>query len=246
MNIQEKLFPPNNVYQIWLLLDPDDRAPDTLADTATAAEEEGASVILVGGSFLSHDDFDSRVKLIKSSVSLPVVLFPGSSRQLSAHADGILFMSLLSGRNPQYLIGEQVMAAPIICRMGIKTIPTAYLLIESGSMTSTEYVSNTKPIPRNKPELVVAHAQAAKLFGMQAVYLEAGSGAELPVPVEIIKAVHKSVDIPLIVGGGIRKSDQCIAAAKAGANAIVIGTGVERGGRSFVREMVSALKGIAK
>lgn len=241
MILKRQLFPETEPCGIWLLLDPDERTPGELALVASKAQEAGVSAILIGGSFIANDGFNDAVKTIKASVTLPVILFPGSSRQLSPHADGILFTSLLSGRNPQYLIAEQVAAAPIICSMKLPSIPTAYLLIESGRMTSTEYVSDTKPLPRNKPQLAVAHAQAAMLFGMQAVYLEAGSGADDPVPGEMIRAVVKNVQIPVIVGGGIRKPEHARIAADAGADAIVIGTAVEEHGSAFLSEIHSAI-----
>ncbi len=226
-----------------MLLDPDSLPRRRLIQVATAAQQDGAVAILVGGSFLCKDDFGSVVRALKRAVNLPVVLFPGNSGQLSRYADGILFTSLLSGRNPQYLIGEQVMAAPIIRRMGLEAIPTAYLLIESGRTTSTEFVSDTRPIPRDKPQLVAAHAQAAELFGMKAVYLEAGSGAEQPVPPDVVRAVRKSVSISLIVGGGIASPEAAVTATEAGADVVVVGTAVERGGREIIHRIASAIKG---
>ncbi len=208
---------------------------------AAEAERVGVKAILIGGSFIAHDGFDEAVKAVKGQVRIPVVLFPGSSRQVSKFADGILFMSLLSGRNPQYLIGEQVMAAPIIKRLGLPHLPMAYLLIESGAVTAAEFVSDTRPIPRTKPKFAVAHAMAAELFGMQAVYLEAGSGAKLPVPEEMIRMVVKSVAIPIIVGGGITTPELAAKAAKAGARAIVVGTAVEENGVGVLGEMVKAV-----
>ncbi len=242
MNLYEKIFPKDKNAGVWILADPDGHSLDTVVENVRIAEREGAAVILAGGSLLRDADFDHAVKTIKSSTSLPVVLFPGSSRQVSAHADGILFTSLLSGRNPQYLIGEQVMAAPVIMSIGLEAVPTAYLLIESGSVTSAQYISNTSPIPRNKPEIAVAHAQAAYLFGMKAVYLEAGSGAGNPVPPEMVAAVAKHVPIPVIAGGGIRSPEQALAALKAGAKAIVVGTAVEEGGGKFIRELMIEIR----
>lgn len=226
---------------IWLLLDPDAQSPEELARTAAEGEAAGVKVILIGGSFIEHDGFDEAVKSVKRQVRIPVVLFPGGSRQISRHADGVLFMSLLSGRNPQYLIGEQVMAAPLIKRFGLPVLPMAYLLIESGAVTSAEFVSDTKPIPRDKPKFAAAHAMAAELFGMQAVYLEAGSGAKLPVPAEMIRMVSKSVEIPVIVGGGITSPELAAIAEKAGAKAIVVGTAVEKTGVGILAEIVKAV-----
>jgi len=233
-----KLFPPGASPAIWLLLDPDHDSPESLGETAAKGEEAGVRVILVGGSFIGDDGFDDAVKAIKKRVKIPVVLFPGGSRQVSRYADGILFMSLLSGRNPQYLIGEQVMSAPLIKRFQLPTLPMAYLLVESGIVTSAEFVSDTKPIPRDKPKFAAAHAMAAELFGMQAVYLEAGSGAKLAVPEEMIRMTSVSVSIPIIVGGGITTPELAAKAAAAGAKAIVVGTAVERDGVEVLKEMV--------
>ncbi len=243
-NLFKNLFPLASPPGLWLLLDPDDQTSEELASVAVEAQEAGVRIILIGGSFITHDGFDEAVKAVKAAVNLPVVIFPGNCRQLSRHADGILFTSLLSGRNPQYLISEQVIAAPVVCRIKLSSIPTAYLLVESGKTTSIEYVSDTKPLPRNKPQLAVAHAQAAMLFGMQAVYLEAGSGADNPVPQEMIKAVVSNVSIPVIVGGGIRNPDQARQAGEAGAKAVVVGTAVEKQGTGLLKEMNSALKEI--
>ncbi len=240
-NLTEVLFSQRTKTAVWVLLDPDSLATEKITQNVKSAEQGGASVFLVGGSFVSHDQFDKFVAAIKGVTELPVILFPGSSRQLSSHADGILFTSLLSGRNPQYLIGEQVMAAPRVIAMKLPAMPTAYLLIESGRTTSAQFVSNTMPIPHDKPALAVAHAQAAQLFGMQAVYLEAGSGAQYPVPPAIIKKVAESTSIPLIVGGGIRSTSEAVAASEAGAKAIVIGTAVEDRGGGFVKQIANAI-----
>lgn len=241
MSLYDRLFPDDGTTKLWVLIDPDKAPIDNLVEVARSAEDQGAGATLIGGSFLVIDSFDEVVRSIKSATSLPVVIFPGGHQQLSPHADGILFMSLLSGRNPQYLIGEQVRAAPLVRKMGLEAVPTAYLLIESGGMTSAQFVSNTHPIPRDKPMLVAAHAMAAELFGMKAVYLEAGSGAVSPVPSEVIAAVRKSIGIPIIAGGGITTPEQVVEAAKAGARAVVVGTAIEQNGGGIIRELVGVL-----
>ncbi len=241
MNLRDILFPSSEPCQVWLLLDPDAQSSAGLADVAAEGEAAGAKAILIGGSFIVLDCFDEAVKAVKERVKIPVVLFPGSARQISAHADGLLFTSLLSGRNPQFLISEQVQAAPLVKHLGLAVLPTAYLLVESGTVTSIEFISDTKPLPRHKPSLAVAHAIAAELLGMQAVYLEAGSGGLLPVPEEMIKAVVKSVSIPVIVGGGITGVEAASRAAAAGARAIVIGTAVERTGVGIIRDIVKCI-----
>lgn len=240
-DLYQRLFRDGGKASLWLLLDPENDSPKALAETASSAERSGVAAILIGGSFIARDGFDDVVQAVRRQVRIPVVLFPGGSRQVSRHADGILFISLLSGRNPQYLIGEQVMAAPLIKRLGLPTLPTAYLLIESGGVTSAEFVSDTRPIPRAKPELAAAHAMAAELFGMRAVYLEAGSGAKLPVPEEMIRAVVQGVSIPVITGGGITTPELAAGAASAGARAVVVGTAVEKEGAGILGEMVKAV-----
>jgi len=246
LKLVERLLPSDGRTRLWVLLDPDSIPPAKVSDTAKSAEAGGADAILVGGSFLIHDRFDDLIQALKDATSLPVIIFPGSSRQISGFADGILFTSLLSGRNPQYLIGEQIQAAPIIKRLGLEVISTAYLLIESGTTTSAQFVSDTHPIPRDKPMLVAAHAQAAELFGMEAVYLEAGSGAAMPVPPEIVKVVADNTSLPVIVGGGINTVESASQAARAGARAVVIGTAVEREGSGIIKLMASAIKGLPR
>ncbi|MDP8241276.1 MAG: geranylgeranylglyceryl/heptaprenylglyceryl phosphate synthase [Candidatus Hatepunaea meridiana] len=241
MSLYRRLFPEDNQTRLWVLIDPDKAPHNELVKVAMNAEEGGASAILIGGSLLFNDAFDQVVQSIKRDVNIPVILFPGSSRQISRYADGILFMSLLSGRNPQFLIGEQVQAAPIISSIGLPAISTAYLLIESGTTTSAEFVSNTRPIPRTKPLIAAAHAQAAELLGMKVIYLEAGSGAKMPVPPEMVKVVSQSVSIPVIVGGGIINSEGAKTAAKNGARVIVVGTAIEEKGSKVISEIAAAL-----
>jgi phosphoglycerol geranylgeranyltransferase len=211
-----------------VLLDPDHRSVAELTDMARECESQGADGFLIGGSLLFSDHFDELVRSIKEVVNVPVVLFPGSSRQLSRHADAVLFMSLISGRNPQTLIGEQVMAAPLIHSLGLETIPMGYMLIESGNVTAAQFMSNTSPIPREKPQIAVAHGLAGQYLGMKLLYLEAGSGAEKSVPEEMIHAVAHHVSIPLIVGGGIRTPENAAAKVKAGASFVVTGNILEK------------------
>ncbi len=211
-----------------VLLDPD-RAPYIkLAEQVKSCEDAGVDGILVGTSLMMGNGFHDAVSAISEAVSIPVIIFPGEKSQVDGDADAILFLSLLSGRNPELIIGEQVKSAPQIKAMGLEAIATAYLLIESGRMTSVEYMSNTKPIPAEKSEIALAHAVAAEIFGMKFVYLEAGSGAERPVPDEMVKTVSSGVDIPVIVGGGIRTPETVSAKVAAGASFIVVGNHLER------------------
>ncbi|MCK5146967.1 geranylgeranylglyceryl/heptaprenylglyceryl phosphate synthase [bacterium] len=225
-----------------VLLDPDKGTPEELGKTGMRCQESGVDGLLMGGSLMAADGLDDYVSTLKKCCDLPVFLFPGGSYQLSKYADGLLFLSLLSGRNPQYLIGEQVIAAPRIKAMGLKTVATAYLLIESGATTSVGFISNTQPIPRDKADLAVAHALAAEMLGFTCIYLEAGSGARQCVPEKMIGAVRKHVDLPLIVGGGIRTPEEASACARAGADFIVTGTIIEEtDDNNFLRQLTDSI-----
>jgi phosphoglycerol geranylgeranyltransferase len=208
----------------WVLLDPDDYSPAEGRILARGAAENGADAVLVGGSLMNTSYFDEFVSEVQADISLPVILFPGDASQVSSHADALLFLTLVSGRNPNFLIGEQVKGAPGIKNAGIEPIATAYMLIESGNTTSVEFMSNTKPIPRNKPDIAGVHALAAQYMGQKLIYLEAGSGAVSSVPAEIISAVKSQVDVPVIVGGGIRTEKDVHQKLSAGADIIVTGT----------------------
>lgn len=214
-----------------LLLDPDDLAIDAVPDKVQAAVSAGVDAFFIGGSFMIEKNFDSFVQAVKAVAGdTPVILFPGSLQQISAYADAILFLSLISGRNPEHLIGSQAMAAPILWKMQLEAISCGYMLIESGSLTSAAYVSNSLPIPRNKPSIALAHALAAQYIGMKSIYLEAGSGAKHSVPPAMIAAVSKHVDIPLIVGGGIRSPEAAAEKVSAGAQYVVVGNFFEENG----------------
>lgn len=211
-----------------VLIDPDKQSAKQAGELAKLAEKNGADAIMVGSSIILEGGLDETVNEIKEACKLPVILFPGASAHVSANADAVFFMSLLSGRNPDFLIGEQVKAAPVIHKYGLEAISMAYLLVSSGKMTSVEFMSNTKPLPADKPDIAVAHALAAKYLGMKVLYLEAGSGAKESVPNEIIGAIRKYVDLPIIVGGGLRDPEVAAQKIKAGANFIVTGTAIEK------------------
>lgn len=234
--------------QYWVLLDPDDFSPAAAASLARKAEREGGvDAVLVGGSLLQTGSFDAFVKAVAGAVSAPVILFPGDSNQLSSRADALLYLSLVSGRNPVNLIGEHVKAAPVIRRLGIEPIATAYLLIESGAVTSVEFMSNTRPLPRSKPDIAAAHALAAQYMGMKLVYLEAGSGAPMTVPLDMIKKVKSSIDIPLVVGGGIRDAQTAAAILDAGADIIVTGNMLRKAeGRTIMKEIALTVQGFSR
>ncbi|HXP89845.1 MAG TPA: geranylgeranylglyceryl/heptaprenylglyceryl phosphate synthase [Fibrobacteria bacterium] len=190
---------------LWaVLLDPDSLPPLELSRTACQVEAAGADLLLVGGSSASPGVFEAGMKAIRAASKLPVVLFPGSYHQVVEGADGILFTTLLSGRNPQYLAEEQVNGAPRVRRLGLESIPTAYLLIESGVPTTVQLVSGTLPLPRTAEDSVLHHVWAAACMGMRWAYLEAGSGAADPVPVPLLRRVVDEGGVQVIVGGGLR------------------------------------------
>ena len=188
-----------------LLIDPDRGSEADYLALAEAAGDSGVDALLVGTSFMLDGNFSEQVRQIKAITNVPVIIFPGSYTQITSNADAILFTSLISGRNPQYLIDEQVKGAPFIKRAGLEAIPTGYMLVESGPLTSVQFISGSLPIPRDKPDIACAHALAAQYLGMKMVYLEAGSGAEKPIPVEMVSAVAANVDIPLLVGVGFQQ-----------------------------------------
>ncbi|RKX29532.1 MAG: geranylgeranylglyceryl/heptaprenylglyceryl phosphate synthase [Candidatus Zixiibacteriota bacterium] len=224
-----------------LLIDPDKTSSNSYLALAEAAEDCGVDAILVGTSFMLSASFGESVKAIKEATSLPVIIFPGSFAQLTPAADAVLFTSLISGRNPEYLIGEQVRGAPLVKRFGLEPIPTAYMLIESGSNTSVHYISGTMPIPREKDDIACAHAMAAQYLGMRLCYLEAGSGATNPVPISMVNKVASCVDIPLLVGGGLRSPEDCAARIDAGASFVVVGNIMEEQQKfDYLRELTAA------
>lgn len=210
-----------------VLIDPDKQSIEQSIGIAKQAEKEGADAIFIGGSLLFFSVFDDFIAQIKKHVRIPVIIFPGGTNQVSNHADAILFMSIISSRNPDVLMGKQILAAPVIKLLGLEAISTAYMLIESGKMTSAEFMSDTRPIPRDKNDIAVAHALAAEYIGMKLIYLEAGSGAVHTVPDEMIRAVTNYVSVPVIVGGGIRTPEVARQKVNAGASFIVTGNVLE-------------------
>ncbi len=206
-----------------LLIDPDKFEISESEEFFSICNRSGVDAFLIGGS-LVKDDFISQIIVeIKKFSEIPVILFPGGLNQVTGEADAILFLSLISGRNPEHLIGKHVLAAPLINRINLETIATGYMLIESGASTTAEYMNGTKPIPYNKTEIAVATALAGQYLGLQMIYLEAGSGAEHTVPDRMVRAVTKTLDIPVIVGGGIRSGEAAQRKVEAGADFVVVG-----------------------
>ena len=223
--IYDKIFKSKGK-KLAVLIDPGKTSVSNLRTVVENSQKYGVDFFLIGGSIISQN-IDDTIETVKQISDIPVVLFPGSVYQLSDKADAVLLLSLISGRNPEYLIGNHVIAAPFLKQSNLEIISTGYILIDGGSRTSVEYMSNTKPIPADKTDIGVATAIAGELLGMSAIYLEAGSGAKFPVSEKIIKSVKKSVKIPLIVGGGIKNGKTLSEVCKAGADIVVTGTAFE-------------------
>ncbi len=217
----------NNQKLLVILLDPDKIDLKNIATICHKINQSPATHIFVGGSTVSNNILDDLILAIKQNCGLPIILFPGDTSQISAFADGILFLNLISGRNPKYLIEQQIDAVPILQKINLEVIPTAYLLIESGSETAVEIVSKTKPMSAENIKFISQTALAGELMGNQLVYLEAGSGAKNAVSMEIIAQVSTNIKIPLIVGGGICSKKQIEDAYVAGADLVVIGNAFE-------------------
>lgn len=223
------------------LIDPEKVTPPQASRIAKKAKASGTSAIMIGGStFVSTLHLDNVVKAVKRMVKFPVILFPNNVTGISRYADAIWFMSLLNSVDPYFLIGAQILGAPLIKKYGLEPLPLGYIIIGDGGTAGI--VGKAVPIPYDKPELAAAHALAGQYLGMRFIYLEAGSGAKKPVPSQMIKAVKRYIDVPLIVGGGIKTRRQALAAASAGADIIVTGNVVENSGAK--RKVADIIKGI--
>ena len=211
-----------------ILIDPDKQKNSVLSLIVQKANEANVDYFFVGGSLLTNDNLDECIKTIKDNSDIPVVLFPGNAMQINKNADGILFLSLISGRNPELLIGKQVISAPILKQTNLEVISTGYMLIDSGKPTTASYMSNTLPIPRNKNGIATSTAIAGEYLGMKLIYMDGGSGAEKPIEIDMIKQVSNQINIPLIVGGGICNAQKAIDNCNAGADLIVVGNAIEK------------------
>jgi phosphoglycerol geranylgeranyltransferase len=224
--------------RIALLVDPDGYDDQGLNNLIGYINMNPPDLLLVGGSLL-FNPIEMSIAALKLGTSVPVFLFPGNTFQLSDRADGIFFLSLISGRNPEFLIGNHVLAAPHLQRSGIEVIPTGYMLIENGKSTSVEYMSHSTPIPGNKPDIAVATAMAGEMLGLKSIYLEAGSGAARPVAGDMIRAIRQHISLPLMVGGGIRTPETALEVFEAGADMVVVGNALEKD-PSLVKEFCEA------
>ena len=220
----------------WLI-DPDKFDDEHINAQLAVANDRGVDLIFVGGSLIFNHVDDLIIK-IKSLSRIPVILFPGSPLQISSQADAILLLSLISGRNPEYLIGNHVIAAPFLRESGLEIIPTGYLLINGGQQTSVSYMSNTQPIPPDKPDIALATAIAGEMLGLGVIYLDAGSGALNPVPLKMIALLASEIKVPIMIGGGIRTPDYVRKAYESGADVVIVGNALENGG-DCLNELIS-------
>ena len=210
-----------------ILIDPDKQKNSELLLIIKNANESNVDYFFVGGSLLINDNLNDCIKTIKDNSKIPVILFPGNAMQINQNADGILFLSLISGRNPELLIGKQVITAPILKQTTLEVISTGYMLIDSGKPTTASYMSSTMPIPRDKIGIATSTAIAGEYLGLKLIYMDGGSGAEQPIKIDMIKKVSSSIKIPLIIGGGICSAKKAIDNCKAGADLIVVGNAIE-------------------
>jgi phosphoglycerol geranylgeranyltransferase len=223
-----------------VLIDPDKVSASTLYETIGLAIEAKVDYFLVGGSLVISDHLDACVQQIKSACSIPVLLFPGSPSQISKKADALLYLSLISGRNADYLIGQHVISAPFVKKSGLEIIPTGYMVIDGGAATTVSYISNASSIPADKADIAMCTAMAGEMLGMKLIYLDAGSGAKKAISEEMIAVVAQHIQVPLIVGGGIKDPEKAYLNCKAGADVIVIGNAIEKDA-SLIKEMAAAI-----
>ncbi len=226
-----------------VLVDPDkvnDYKMQQLINVAVAAKVD---YFLVGGSLVISNFLDECIQFIKRSCSIPAILFPGSASQVSRYADALLYLSLISGRNPELLIGQHVVSAPFVRQSGLEIISTGYMVVDGGAPTTVSYISNAAPLPADKNEIAMCTAMAGEMLGMKLIYMDAGSGAKIPVTESMIHHVAKSISVPLIVGGGITEPEKAYLNCKAGADIIVVGNAIEKD-ESLITEMASAVHSV--
>ncbi|MFC1729690.1 geranylgeranylglyceryl/heptaprenylglyceryl phosphate synthase [candidate division KSB1 bacterium] len=229
--------------QFAVLIDPDKLSPNEVERIIEASIKAEVDFLFVGGSLLTNNNLESCLKQIKGSCSIPVILFPGDIMQINSKADGILLLSLISGRNAEMLIGKHVVAAPYLRESKLEILPTGYMLIDSGKPTTALYMSNSSPIPSDKNDIAISTAIAGEMLGLKLIYLDAGSGAEKPVPNTMITHVKQSISLPLVVGGGITTPEKAYDISKAGADLVVIGNAIENG-TSLISEFAFAISSL--
>jgi putative glycerol-1-phosphate prenyltransferase len=226
--------------QFAVLIDPDEVDASSLSKLVKLSTSCDVDYFFVGGSLVVGDFMDAAIRFLKSNTSIPVIIFPGSIRQVNPNADAILFLSLISGRNADLLIGNQVLAAPYVKKSGIEFISTGYILIDGGAPTTISYISNTNPIPADKPEIAMCTAMAGEMLGLKLIYMDAGSGAKRAIPAETITTVSQNTHIPLVVGGGIKTPEKACEICNAGADVLVVGNAIEKDS-SMIKEISFAI-----
>jgi putative glycerol-1-phosphate prenyltransferase len=225
-----------------VLIDPDKVDSSSLSSLLKKAADSRVDYLFVGGSLVVSDHLDDCIQQIKQECSIPVILFPGSPSQLSRHADALLYLSLISGRNPELLIGQHVISAPFVKKSGLEIISTGYMVIDGGAPTTVSYISGAAPIPADKAEIALCTAMAGEMLGKQLIYMDAGSGAKKPITEEMIAVVAKNIDVPLVIGGGIRDAEKAYRNCKAGADVIVVGNAIEKD-PTLLEEIAAAVHG---
>lgn len=223
-----------------VLIDPDKVTPAGITDLAAKCAEAKVDYIFLGGSLVITQHLDECVQRLKSACDIPVVLFPGSPTQVSRYADALLYLSVISGRNPELLIGQHVVSAAAVKRSGLEIIPTGYMVIDGGVPTTVSYISNTTPIPADKDDIAMCTAMAGEMLGLKMIYMDAGSGARDAISESMISQVSGQVSVPVIVGGGIRDAEKAYLDCKAGADVIVVGNAIEKD-LSLVKEIADAV-----
>ncbi|WP_439505466.1 geranylgeranylglyceryl/heptaprenylglyceryl phosphate synthase [Sediminibacterium sp.] len=227
-----------------VLIDPDKVNTESIQELIKLSLEAHVDYFFVGGSLVISSHLDECIQQIKAACNIPVILFPGSPSQVSRYADALLYLSLISGRNPELLIGQHVISAPFVKKSGLEIMPTGYMVIDGGAPTTVSYISNASPIPADKSEIAMCTAMAGEMLGMQLIYMDAGSGAKRPITEQMIESVAKHIEVPLIVGGGITEPEKAYLNCKAGADIIVVGNAIEKD-VSLIKEISAAIHSVA-
>lgn len=238
---QLRALKENRKHGFAVLLDPDHIAPDKMEQFAQLCNDAGVDFLFVGGSLVLQHHIGQCINIFKANSNIPVLLFPGNPAQVTPEADALLYLSLISGRNSELLIGQHVVSAPMVRNSGLEILSTGYMVIDGGVPTTVSYMSHAHPIPADKSDIALCTAWAGEMQGKHLIYMDAGSGAQQPIREEMIRKVSSNIDIPLIVGGGIRSTEKVIANCKAGADVIVVGNAIEKD-RSLIRDLCAATR----
>src|SRR5687767_15947475 len=226
-----------------VLIDPDKVNKALLDDLTGLAIQANVDYLLVGGSLVISNNLDECVQQIRQNCDIPVILFPGSPSQVSRYADALLYLSLISGRNPELLIGQHVVSAPFVKQSGLEIMPTGYMVVDGGAPTTVSYISNASPVPADKNEIAMCTAMAGEMLGMKLIYMDSGSGAKRPISESMIESVADHIEVPLIVGGGITNPEKAYLNCKAGADLIVVGNAIEKEA-SLIKELAAAIHSV--